>query len=47
MEGDSLLVNNPMNMQTANSRRTILLVDDHPSIRMILSAGLKANGTVD
>jgi CheY-like chemotaxis protein len=24
--------------------RTVLLVDDHPSIRLILSAGLKANG---
>ncbi len=25
-------------------RPTILLVDDHPSIRLILSAGLKAHG---
>jgi len=24
--------------------RTVLLVDDHPSIRLIISAGLKANG---
>ena len=25
-------------------QRTVLLVDDHPSIRLIISAGLKANG---
>jgi len=29
-----------------NTQPTVLLVDDHPSIRLMLSAGLKANGFI-
>jgi CheY-like chemotaxis protein len=44
MEGESLLGIHPETGHRESRMPTILLVDDHPSIRRMLSAGLKAYG---
>jgi CheY-like chemotaxis protein len=44
MDGDSLSASQPRTEPSDIGQPTILLVDDHPSIRMMLSSGLKTHG---